>query len=179
MSNKLTKHSTREQTSEVDIKDLSSVYQRPLLRYFQRQGFNNADAHDCVQEVFARMISKGGVQKLENPQGYIFKIANNLLTDKLRKQRSQFADKHEPVADASLFCERPLQERVLAGEEELALVKRAILKMPKQTQRVFVLNRFENLKYKEVAKVLGMSVSGVEKHMMLALKQLHKLRDLL
>jgi len=55
-------------------------------------------------------------------------------------------------------------------------VKQAILKMPEQTQRVFILNRFERLKYREVADVLGLSVSSVEKHMMLAIKRLNKLR---
>lgn len=156
--------------------DLSTFYQRPLLRYFMRQGVGTSDANDLVQDVFVRVISKGDIQGLENPQGYIFKIANNLLKDRRRKHRSAQEDKHQEVNEALLFCQRPLQDRVLVGQQELELVKKAILKMPKKTQRVFILNRFEKLKYREVADVLGLSVSAVEKHIMIALQRLNKLR---
>lgn len=156
--------------------DLTTIYQGPLSRYFLRQGLSSADASDCVQEVFARVVSKGDLQGLDNPQGYIFRIANNLLKDRYRRDQSTQRDKHDTAIEASLFCERPLQERVLAGQQELTLVKQVIMKMPKSTRSVFILNRFERLKYREVANVLGISVSAVEKHMMLALKRLNKLR---
>jgi RNA polymerase sigma-70 factor (ECF subfamily) len=174
MTGKPQNNNTRQVLS---IESLAVSYQRPLLRYFLRQGLSIGDAKDCVQEVFARVVKKGDVGGLENPQGYIFKIANNLLKDRSRRRITAQTDKHQDINDALLFCERPSQDRILAGRQELELVKKAILKMPPKVQRVFVLNRFEGLKYREIAGVLGMSISAVEKHMMTALKRLNTLRD--
>lgn len=162
---------------DLSIDSLAASYQRPLLRYFLRQGLSVSDANDCVQDVFTRVIRKGDVGGLDNPQGYIFTIANNLLKDRARRRRTRKDNKHIEIEDALLFCDRPSQARILAGRQELALVKKAILKMPSKVRRVFILSRFEGLKYREIADVLGISVSSVEKHMMTALKRLNSLRD--
>ncbi|RKQ69641.1 RNA polymerase RpoE-like sigma-24 subunit [Litorimonas taeanensis] len=165
--------------NKLSIESLIGVYQRPLLRYFLRQGLSASDSNDCVQEVFARVIKKDDLEGLKNPQGYIFTIASNLLKDRSRRQRTSKADKHQDSSDTPIFCERPSQDRILAGRQELELVKKAILAMPPKTQSVFVLNRFEGLKYREIADVTGMSISSVEKHMMSALKRLNTLKELL
>ncbi len=162
---------------DLSVESLAASYQRPLTRYFLRQGLSVADANDCVQDVFTRVIRKGDVRGLENPKGYIFTIANNLLKDRARRRRTRQEDKHLEADDALLFCDRPSQARILAGRQELALVKKAILKMPPKVRQVFILNRFEGLKYREIADVLGLSVSSVEKYMMTALKRLNSLRD--
>ncbi len=167
----------KEARQPVSVESLAASYQRPLLRYFLRQGLSVSDANDCVQDVFTRVIRKGDVGNLDNPQGYIFTIANNLLKDRARRKRTRKDDKHIEVDDTLLFCDRPSQARILAGRQELALVKKAIMKMPPKVRRVFILNRFEGLKYREIADVLGISISAVEKHMMTALKQLNSLRD--
>jgi RNA polymerase sigma-70 factor (ECF subfamily) len=51
-------------------------------------------------------------------------------------------------------------------------VERLLAQMPQQRQIVFKLNRFENLRYKEIAAVLGISERTVQNHMVLAMKQL-------
>ena len=44
--------------------------------------------------------------------------------------------------------------------------------MPERTRHVFVLRRIEGLRYQDVAKRLGLSVSAVEKHMQRAMLHL-------
>ena len=44
--------------------------------------------------------------------------------------------------------------------------------LPKQTQKVFIMSRFENKSGKEIAQILGISVKGVDYHMNKALKEL-------
>ena len=44
--------------------------------------------------------------------------------------------------------------------------------LPERTRVVFLLHRFEELKYAEIARRLEISVSSVEKHMMEAMRQI-------
>ena len=54
----------------------------------------------------------------------------------------------------------------------MELLQRALLELPERTRAIFVLQRFEGLKYKEIADRLGISASSVEKHMMSAIKHI-------
>ena len=55
--------------------------------------------------------------------------------------------------------------------ERLERVKAAIVEMPPQCQRVFIMHKVYGFKYKEIAQQLGISVSTVEKHIMTGLKK--------
>jgi RNA polymerase sigma factor (sigma-70 family) len=63
-------------------------------------------------------------------------------------------------------------ERVLVVEQELSLVAGALNRMPERTRDVFLLIRVEGLKQAEIAEMLGISVSAVEKHFAKALAHL-------
>jgi RNA polymerase sigma-70 factor (ECF subfamily) len=67
-------------------------------------------------------------------------------------------------------------ERVLLGKEKVVALKNALNELPERTRNVFLLHRFEEFKYREIAQQLGISMSSVEKHMMDAIKHLaHRL----
>jgi len=56
----------------------------------------------------------------------------------------------------------------------IVLLHREINKLPPQCQKIFKLNRFERLKYKEIALMLGVSEKTVENHIGTALRMLRK-----
>jgi RNA polymerase sigma-70 factor (ECF subfamily) len=53
-------------------------------------------------------------------------------------------------------------------------ISSALDKLPERCRQVFMLNRFEDLKYKEVAEKLGISIKTVEVQMSKALKILRE-----
>ncbi len=53
-------------------------------------------------------------------------------------------------------------------------ISSALDKLPERCRQIFMLNRFEDLKYKEVAEKLGISVKTVEVQMSKALKILRE-----
>jgi len=60
-------------------------------------------------------------------------------------------------------------------EEELKItIKKAILKLPEKRRRIFELNRFENMKYQQIAEHLSISVKTVEAQMSKSLEFLRK-----
>lgn len=155
---------------------LDGDFRKPLERYFRRQGLSEADAQDYTQETMTRILGKGGVASLANPQGYVFSVASNLLRDRARRRRTRAVDAHVTVDDTDLVSDQPSPHRQLVAHQELARVREAILALPDKPRRVFVLHRFEGLTYPEIAELMGLSRSSVEKYMMTALGRLKDVR---
>ena len=72
--------------------------------------------------------------------------------------------------------ERPADERIII-RQNLAAAAGVIRALPPRTRDAFLLHRFEDLTYRQIAGRLGVSVSMVEKHIAEALRQLKKSRD--
>lgn len=162
--------------SDNGIGALDSDFRQPLERYFRRQGLNQADAQDYTQETMTRILGKGGVASLANPQGYVFSVASNLLRDRARRRRTRAADAHVVIDSSELVSDQPSPHRQLVAHQELARIREAILDLPAKSQRVFILHRFEGLTYPEIADLMGLSRSSVEKYMMSALGRLKDVR---
>ncbi|MGJ8560409.1 MAG: RNA polymerase sigma factor [Litorimonas sp.] len=155
---------------------LDANFRKPLERYFRRQGLSEADAQDYTQETMTRIVGKGGVGSLANPQGYVFSVASNLLRDRARRRRTRAADAHVVVDSSDLVSDQPSAHRQLVAHQELARIREAILALPDKPRRVFVMHRFEGLTYPEIAELMGLSRSSVEKYMMTALGKLKDVR---
>ena len=57
--------------------------------------------------------------------------------------------------------------------EAQEIVNKTLATLPEQTRRIFIMSRYENKPYKEIAETLGMTTKGVEYHISQALKKLH------
>lgn len=157
---------------------LSLELRAPLQRYFRRQGLDVDDAEDLTQETFARLLRSGDVDQVENPRAFVFSIATNLLRDKRRRDSARRLHRHDPLDEATLTSADVLSpERRLIGKQDLDALREAIEKMPAKTRTVFLLHRFDGLRYREIGEVVGISMSAVEKHMMAALVALAKAMD--
>ena len=157
--------------------DLARRLKAPLTRYFGSRVRRGADIEDLVQEVFLRLARRRGAAPVEAAEGYVFAIANSVLADSYRRasRRPQGGEPLERAESLALADSRS-PERVLLGHEELAIVERALCELPERTRFAFVLSRYEELSYPEIARRLGVSVSAVEKHMMRALAHLARRR---
>ena len=58
------------------------------------------------------------------------------------------------------------------SDEVESIIRETLKLIPEQTQRIFLLSRFENKSNKEIAELMGISVKGVEYHISKALKAL-------
>jgi RNA polymerase sigma-70 factor (ECF subfamily) len=58
----------------------------------------------------------------------------------------------------------------MLGDELQQQINKAIETMPQQCRTVFILSRYENLTYNEIAEQLDISVKTVDKHICKALK---------
>jgi len=158
--------------------DLARRLHAPLTRYFGARARRGADIEDLVQEVFLRLARRTGDAPVETVEGYVFAVANSVLADSYRRAARQLppAPGEPDLQNLPGLSEERSPERVLLGQEELAAMERALRELPERTRFAFVLNRYEELSYQEIARRLGVSVSAVEKHMMRALAHLARRR---
>jgi RNA polymerase sigma-70 factor (ECF subfamily) len=155
---------------EGDLRLIVERFQGPLRSFFRKRAFDPQETEDLVQEVFTRLAGRSDAPRLENREAYIFQTAANLLRDRARRDISRAAAFREFAENSRGSFEEISPERVLQGKQGLADLQRALLELPERTRAIFVLHRFEELKYSEIARRLGISVSSVEKHMMDALR---------
>lgn len=98
----------------------------------------------------------------------LFKIANDFFISRYRKEKIafQFFNTFKPD-------EQSLSPEENVGYEELVKAyERSLESMPEKQRVVFLMNRIDEKKYREIAVELGLSVKAVEKRMNLALTHL-------
>lgn len=154
----------------IDLAQVAERFRGPLQSYFRKRARNPEEVHDLVQEVFLRLAQHSRVENVENAEAYIFQIAANLLRDRARRESTRSGAMRELSYRTENSIEEISPERVLIAKERVEIVQRALLELPERTRLVFVLHRFEGIKYSEIALRLGISVSSVEKVMMDALR---------
>lgn len=139
-----------------------------LLRFFRAQLRSPQDAADATQETFLRLMGAPRPEAIANPQAYLFAVARSVaiaIDRRAARDRMLFTDA-DPQAAA---CPDPGVERLLAARQELALLARAIRRLPRRCQQVFILSRLHGLPNGQIAAQLGISRNIVEKHIMRAL----------
>lgn len=152
---------------------LARRYRGALLRFFERRiPDRRFEAEDLTQEVFLRLANRGAAGEVEHVEAYLFQTAANVLIDRARRGTVRHAAAHIPFDLVEHAGEAFSPERVYIGEQQLELVMAALKGLPDRTRAAFSLHRFEGLKYADIAKRLGISVSAVEKHIMHALREL-------
>lgn len=144
---------------------------------------NLADAEDVAQEVFIevhRSIHKFRAEaKLST---WLYRIAVNKSIDFLRKKKRkswqgsiqgmfESEDKVKAIADQN----HPTPQVALEQLERREILQNAIDQLPKNQRVAFTLHKYEGLSYKEMAKVMEVSLSAVESLMHRAKKNLKKL----
>ena len=154
---------------------LDARFRTPLMNYFLRRVGNRQDAEDLTQETFTRLVGSSTFNSEVKALGYVFRVAANLLRDKRRRdavrKQKPFSAYGDDVIEivANQIMEGIEPERVLIGQQSLAAVYKVLGELDERTRSIFILYRLEGMKQKEIAALLGLGLSTVEKHCMIAM----------
>ncbi|HYG34096.1 MAG TPA: sigma-70 family RNA polymerase sigma factor [Clostridia bacterium] len=140
---------------------------------------NEEEAIDLSQEAWVK-----GWQRLAQFQGessfgtWMTRIVINLCLDQLRKHKRQRTESIEEISDESGGVERQMPIITVnptAGLERGELrqrIDRALNQLSYEHRTVLVLHEFEELEYKEIAKVMGCSIGTVMSRLFYARRKL-------
>ena len=168
-------------------------YYEQVLHFFSCKGFRAGEAEDLTQDTFER-VYRGlkGFREEASPRTWIFKIARNVFLNAIRYRHADKRDEEEVSLEHSLEQGRPLfgpdgsfvgssrkdPEADFLHDEKTRLLREAIEELPPKMQRCVLLRVYRRqLKYKEIAVVMNVSVETVKSQIYQAKARLRELLE--
>lgn len=150
-------------------------YFQPLCSHAVRVLYSKAIAEDLVSEVFYQFYVSNNFQDIKTSyRAYLYKTVRNRALNYIRDECKHAQDMEHCAGFADADCQQP---DALAEYEELyQRLEAGINGLPTQRRRIFLMHRFENKKYAEIAQELQLSPRTVEVQIR---KASHFLRNLL
>ena len=142
-----------------------------LKEYMYYRCGNQEKAEDYMQDAFSKLWENCAKVSFEKARSFVFKIANNLFFNQVERQKVILKFKRRQ--GSAVENEDP--QFIYEQKEFHELLERTISSLPEDQRTIFLLNRVEKKKYREIAVMLGISIKTVEKKMHLALTELRKI----
>ena len=152
------------------FEDVYNMYAKDIRRFlfFKTQDLDKAE--DILQEVFIKLWKNCSKVDYDKVKSYIYSIANNMFLNEVKHQKVvQNYNKHNKNESTN---ESP--EFIMLEKEFLEKLESTIATLPEKQREVFLMNRIEKKKYKDIALHLDISVKAVEKRMHQALVVMRK-----
>lgn len=158
--------------SDIDnVEQLFRKYYRALRAYAFRFVNDTHIAENIVQDVFFELwIKRENLQFTPGIKAYLFKAVYHRSLNHINNPSFLNQTQLEDYAEDSRFTEYFIShdkgaEYLLMMEDLTNEIEAIINKLPPQCKTVFLLSRKKELKNKEIAEQLGISVKAVEKQM--------------
>ena len=156
----------QEKTFEAVYKQYSKELRRFI--FFKTQDLDKAE--DLLQDTFIKLWDNCSKVNYDSVKSYLYTIATNAFLNTIKHEK--VVRKHQNTLVVNKNNESP--EFIMLEKEFMDKLERTINALPEKQKQVFLLNRIEKKKYKEIAEQLDISVKAVEKRMHLALLVLRK-----
>ena len=154
------------------LKLLFKRYYKPLCVFAIKYVDDLDLSEDLVQEIFIKIWQKNDFSSSTNLSAYLFTAVKNSCIDYLRKEHPLYVTVfEEPMVIEDYYTEVEIVER------NRKLMK-AVGNLPEKTREVFKAVVFYNMKYKEVAEEMDVSVNTVKSNLGRAYRQLREVLDI-
>lgn len=163
------------------VEKLFGRHARALCVFLRGRSVPEEQIDDITQEVFAHLMVVNGLEEkmsdsLGSNRSYLLTMANNMLANRHRKSRVRRAYSAAQLAVERERRDEHSPERIVEAQLELEAIKAVILGMRPHWRAAFVLHRFHNLNYGEIAVYMGLTKKQVEHYILRALRKLRQAR---
>jgi RNA polymerase sigma-70 factor, ECF subfamily len=153
---------------------LYEAHRSEIYRFLVGQGLGAGTAQELAQDVFVKLfvaITKG--TEILSEQAWLYGVASKLAVDYWRREgRSMWVELDSFPAMADSLRSKDLSPYAAAmRNDRLRRVAKAIARLPKE-QRLGVHLRMQGLRYREIAKILGISISTTAEWLSIAVERL-------
>ena len=148
---------------------LFEEYYGRLCEFSYRIIANKQLSEEIVADVFAKIwIERHQIEITGSIRAYLFQSTKNTTLSYLRKRKKETVNFDDLINFQ--FKDESNPEKELIRNENLKSYENILSVIPEKSRAVFIMHRFDRLKYREISSILGISQKTVEKHMGKAIK---------
>jgi RNA polymerase sigma-70 factor, ECF subfamily len=159
-----------------DIKEFETLFRSSyasLVKYAGTLIKDQDTAEEIVQDLFFRLWQNKEKLNIESSlNGYLFRSVHNSCLHHIEHLKVVSRHAREAALEPETGTEDPAE--MLQYSELQAKIARILERLPERCGKIFCMNRFEGMKYSEIAEKLSVSVKTVEANMGKALKEFRK-----
>lgn len=150
-------------------------FETPLVGYAAGITHDLDAARDVVQDTFLKLYTQEDPSRLDGPglKSWLFTVCRNRAVDWLRRRKRLVSLDASPIDDVAAASPSP--HDAAADGEETAEVLRFFRRLPDNQAECLRLKFQNDLSYREIAAITGLSVSNVGFLIHTGLKRLRQL----
>lgn len=159
------------QGNEAAFESTFRKYYAKLCRYAFSLVKDEDEAEEIVQTVFVNIWDKRTELAITlSLKSYLYRAVHNYCLNRIKHEQvravhKEYTEYFHPKSHDSVT-------EVIHASELEDKIENAVSALPEQCQKVFRMSRFEEMKYQEIADMLGISIKTVENQIGKALKVL-------
>ncbi len=154
------------------LSDLIERYYADIFRFCLYMVQSEDDAYDITQETFLKFIKYSSAYRQHNLKGYLLTIARNLCFNHFRTQKERsYSYEWETIEKI------PIQNDRIQNTENIMYLQKLLSELSPENREVVILRIYEELKFKDIAKMMGCSVSTVKSRFRLGIQHLKKIME--
>lgn len=154
---------------EEELEALFDRYYPGVFHFFQNRGVPREDARDLTQDTFLRVYRGiGWFRRDASFQTWLFQIATNLWCNDVRRRTAGKREGREVSLDALAEKGREVPGEPahpldgMLADERRSTLREALSELPPQMRRCVLLRLDRDLKYREIASLMQISVDTVK-----------------
>lgn len=168
-----------QEKQPVDFEQIYIAYFSKMKHFAKEYVLSDEDAENIVQDVFGELWERKEILELPiNIIAYLFTAIKNRCVDFLRRKilikdiEDKLEEEYRLTLQAKYYSLEYLDLDILEEESIEQILSKAIDALPEKCREIFIKNKIEGKKQKEIAAELNISINTVETQMGIAYKKL-------
>lgn len=161
-----------KQNPDIDVEAFYTRYGPMVLRRCRKLLTDEDKAMDAMQDTFTKVLLNQNRLTGQYPSSLLFRIATNTCLNMIREEKKRTGDDEQDIlVNIALYDET--EERLIVTD----LLDRIFMREKPSTREIAVMHYVDGMTYQEVARTLGLSVSGVRKRLRRLQSRVHTERQ--
>lgn len=162
------RHLARVELGDESVAALYTEFNDALVRYLTVRLPSIEDAREVAQEAYLRVLSREPTHSVTHLQAYLFKTASNLAIDRVRASQrrptgSLDQEAYEVEAPGSV------NEELVHAARQVEVLREIVGELPPKCRMAFLLYKFDDLSYPEIAARMELTESMIRKYVLRAM----------
>lgn len=155
---------------ETEFKELFNMHFDAIRRYIYYRCSDSELASDIAQDLFTKIWEKNKQVNPLKDKALLYKMASDMLVSRMRRKKIEVNYTNSVIIEKS----SDLPDKDINIAQLKTSYISALSEMTENTRITYLMSREEDMKYHEIADILGIGVKAVEKRMSAALEILRK-----